>query len=886
MHEQLLLDLYMVMMLMIIQSELLCSLPVLFYFIYTRWGPDAALNKSWPGSPRSSACTTPSRDNSFLNVSDVFSPHKRTHQNELSLTSNSKLLTPAENRSTMKQRRITFHSPRDAFQRSYGYEPEEATDWSSALMAKLPTRFLNGKSSVQLERPPDVLTGESTNKPEVKQDESNKETEQEKEDDADDKNTTDFELEQMRRSIYERAFCKQQSYGVQFRKETETTKDKKDDESEQHKEFLTAEDSRNVGTTEKRNMRLSYDKISFPPPLHPGASVMSELSPLSPAWYPSPTETPGRANHRGTPHLPSRFLKAMQTLQQSDIDLPSTINQKLTDNLLSHESAQNSNENSDDKQNVQNNLSTNQNLSHSQNIQDGSSGRRKEVHEEDTRDMQTVDDTGGNIDLEPWELDNKNTRGNIERVLENSDEQVSKAVNTGVEDINKNTTDPQANLENSTGVSINKNMFSTSPSQTQESNNNILEHNLEQDGNYSPGHNLKEVTCHLTKSDHYANEAKDPVPSLAHPYMHDTQSFEVANDIEHSQLPVTEQNYFDGDFKRYPKSESISDVETPRSFIDEETKFQDIFVKSCDQPEPLFEAVNQSDKTTPSKYKLLTSPNQSQSMLETRDNTEVSESALQAEHQSQDETQRTHDSKWSRKDCKTITKALSRDVALYEPELQNEISRDRKVDMIRYVSLERDRNESHDHKGNTQFFNYDVAGVEPKYSRRETRVKVTSQELEELKKELDQGTTGTGNEEHEQNEVKRKNNLVDATSVVTQTLTAMLTDSLKTFQKGRSVDHQKPAHSGKNLRGVLPEVVKRSAEPEPEVNIADEPEEKLPFIGNVEDVVTVHSPNKQSNIRNQEENITATEDRKRERMRKSEDKVYYDCTTFLPDEIM
>ena len=779
----------------------------------------------------------------------------------------------------------------DAVHRSYGYDPEESMDWTSAMMAKLPTRFLNGKSSIQLERSPDVLTDESTHKLEVKKDESNKEAEQEKEEDANDKNRTDFELEQMRRSIYERAFCKQQSYGVQFRKEMETTEDKKDDESEQHREFLSAEDSRYVGTAEERDTRSSYDKISFPPPLHPGVSVMSELSPLSPAWYPSPTETPNRANHRGTPHLPSRFLKAMQTLQQSDIDLPSMINQKLDANLLSNESVQNSCENSDDKQNVQNNLSTNQNLSHSQNIPVVSSATKKAVHEESARNVQTADDTGGNIDLEPWELDNDITRGKKERVLEHSDEQGSKAVNTGVEDINKNTTDLENNPESTTNVSINKNTFSTTPSQIQESNNNNLEHNLEQDQHYLSGQNLKEVTYHLTKSDHYANEGKDTLPSLAHPYMHDTQSFEVANDIDHKQLPVTEPNSiaFGGDFRRNPKSESISDVETPRSFTDEETKFQDIFVKSCDQPEPLFEVVNQSDETTPSKYKLVTSPNQSQFILETSDNIDLSESVFQAENQSEDETQKTHDSKWSKKYPKTITKSLSRDISLHQPEQQNEISRGRKVDMIHFVSLERDKNETRDLQGNTQIFNCNVASVEPNNSRRETRVKDTSQALEELERELDQGTTGTGNE---QTEVKRKKNLVDATSVVTETLTAMLRDSLKTFQKGNSVDrrheitHQKQAHSGNILPEVLPEVVKGSAKPEPEVNTADVPKEKLPFIRNVEDAVAVHSPSEQIDIKNQRENITATEDRKGLGIRESEDKVCYDCTSFLPHEIM
>ena len=812
-------------------------------------GPDALLNKSWPGSPRSSACTTPSRDNSFLNASDLFSPHKRTHQNEFSQASNSKLLTPAENRSAMKQRRITFHSPMDAFQRSYGYEPEEATDWTSALMAKLPTRFLNGKSSVQLERSPDVLTDESTYKPEVKQDESTKETEQEKKEDANDKNTTDFELEQMRRSIYERAFCKQQSYGVQFRKETETTEDKIDDESEQHREFLGAQDSRNVGTAEEKDARLSCDKISFPPPLHPGVSVMSELSPLSPAWYPSPTETPGGANHRGTPHLPSRFLKAMQTLQQSDIDLPSMINQKLDDTLVSNESARNS---PNDNWNVLNNLSRNQNVSQSQ---DGSSVKKKGIHEDSTRNVQTVDDTGGNIDIEPLELDNNNIRSNLKRILDYSDEQDSKAVNTDVEDNNKNTTDLENEPENTTDVSINKKMFHTFPSQTYESNNNNLEHNLEQDQHNLSLQNLKEVTYH---SDHYANETQDAVPSLAHPYMHDTQSFEVTNDIDHRQLPVTEQNYFGGDFRRNPKSESISDVETPRSFMDEETKFQDIFVKSCDQSEPLFEAMNQSDKTSPSKYKLVSSPNQSHSMLETSGITEVSESVFQAENQSEDETQRTHDSKWSFK-ATCATKALSRDVALHEPELLNEISRGR--------------------KGNTQSFNHEIAGVEPNNLRRETRVRDSSQELEELERELDQDTIGIGNEEHAQKEVKRKNNLVDATSVVTQTLTAMLRDSLKTFQKERDVDrrhqiiHQQHAHHGKILPEVFPEVVKGSIKKKPEVNTADKPEEKLPFIGNVEGGITVHSPNEQIDVKNQEENVTAEEDRKCGGMKKSEDKV-------------
>ena len=751
-------------------------------------GPDTPLNKSWPGSPRSSAYTTPGRDNSFMNVSDLFSPYKRTRdQNELSQAGGSNLLTPMDNRSAVKQRRITLHSPMEALQRSHGYEPEESMDWTSAMMAKLPARFLNGKSSVQLERPPDVLMDESTTKPEVKLHESNKNTEQEKERDVDDKNTTDFDPEKMRRSIYERAFCKQQSYGVQFRKETKTTEDKKDESEEPRK--LHSADSSDVGTAEKRDRRWSSDKRSSPRPLHPGVSVMSELSPLSPAWYPSPTETPEGANKRATPHLPSRFLRAMQTLQQPDMDLPTMTNQMPDDNPPSNESIQDSilsNDNSDDNQNVQNNLSANPNSCHNQNIQDGPSAKKETIHEEPSRDVQTLDDTGGNIELEPWELDDNNSRRNI---------------------------------------------FNKSPSQTQEQNNN-LDRNLEQNQHYVSGHNLNGVAYHLTNSDHYANEAQDVVTSLAYPYMHITQSFDVANDIYHKQLPIAEQNSvtFGADLRRKEQSELVSDVETPRSFIDEETKFQDIFVNSCDQSEPLFEAVNQSDKTTPSRYKQVNSSDQSQSILETSDNTEVSDGVCLAESQSEDGRQKMHDSNLRR----TYSKTPSRDVTDYDPQTQNEISRDRKVDLIHYIALERDKNDTYDLKGNTQNFNYDVAGVEQINSHPETRVKDSSQELEGLKRELNQGTSSTGNEddyEHAQKEEKHKRNLVDATSVVTQTLTAMLKDSMKAFRKEKSVKRrheitQKQAHthSGNIEPEVLPEVGKQETKPGPE---ADET-----FIGN------------------------------------------------------
>ena len=752
-------------------------------------GPDTPLNKSWPGSPRSSAYTTPGRDNSFMNVSDLFSPYKRTRdQNELSQAGGN-LLTPVDNRSAVKQRRITIHSPMEALQRSYGYEPEESMDWTSAMMAKLPARFLNGKSSVQLERPSDVLIDESTNKPEVKEDESNKKTEQEKEGDVDDKNTTDFDPEEMKRSIYERAFCKQQSYGVQFRKETKTTENKKGDESEEPRKYGSV-DSRDADTAERSDRRWSSDKRSSPRPLHPGISVMSELSPLSPAWYPSPTETPEGANKRATPHLPSRFLKAMQTLQQPDMDLPTVTNENPDENPISNETIQDgilSNEKWDDNQNVQNNLSANPNSFRSQNIQDGPSAKKKTIHEESTRDVQTLDDTGGNIELEPWELDNNNSRRNI---------------------------------------------FNKSHTQTQEQNNN-LDRYLEQDQHYVSGHNLREVPYHLTHRDHYTNEAQDAVTSLAHPYMHVTQSFDVTNDVtNHKQVSVTEQNSvtFGVNLTRNEKSESVSDVETPRSFIDEETKFQDIFVNSCEQSEPLFEPVNQSDKTTPSRYKQVNSSDQSQSMLETSNNTKVSDNVYLAETQSEDERQKMHDSNLPR----TYSKILSRDVTDYEPETQSEISRDRKVYMIRYIALDRDKKETYDLKGNTQIFNYDVASVEQINSNREARVKDSSQELEGLERELKQGTTGTRNEDvdaHVQMEEKQKRNLVDATSVVTQTLTAMLKDSMKTFRKGKSVKRgheitQKHAHAhSENIQPeVLPEVDKQVIKPEPE---ADET-----FIGN------------------------------------------------------
>ena len=655
----------------------------------------------------------------------------------------------------------------EALQRSYGYEPEESMDWTSAMMAKLPARFLNGKSSVQLERPPDVLIDESINKPEVKEDESNKKTEQEKEGDVDDKNTTDFDPEEMKRSIYERAFCKQQSYGVQFRKGTKTTENKKGDESEEPRKFGSV-DSRDADTAERSDRRWSSDKRSSPRPLHPGISVMSELSPLSPAWYPSPTETPEGANKRATPHLPSRFLKAMQTLQQLDMDFPTMTNENPDENPISNETIQDgilSNEKWDDNQNVQNNLSANPNSFRSQNIQDGPSAKKKTIHEESTRDVQTLDDTGGNIELEPWELDNNNSRRNI---------------------------------------------FNKSHTQTQEQNNN-LDRNLEQD--------------------HYTNEAQDAATSLAHPYMHITQSFDVANDIYHKQLPVTEHNSvtFGVNLRRNEKSESVSDVETPRSFIDEETKFQDIFVNSCDQSEPLFEALNQSHKTTPSRYKQVNSSDQSQSLLETSD-TEVSGGVCLAENQSEDGRQKMHDSNLPR----TYSKTLSRDVTDYDPKPQKEISRDLKVDLIRYITLERDKKDTYDLEGNTQIFNYDVAGVERINSHPETRVKDSSQELEGWERELKQGTIGTGNEDedaHVQKEEKQKRNLVDATSVVTQTLTAMLKDSMKTFRKEKSFKRRHEitqthahVHSGNTEPDVQPEVGKQAIKPEPE---ADET-----FIGN------------------------------------------------------
>ena len=263
--------------------------------------------------------------------------------------------------------------------------------------------------------------------------------------------------------------------------------------------------------------------------------------------------------------------------------------------------------------------------------------------------------------------------------------------------------------------------------------------------------------------------------------------------------------------RRNEKSESISDVETPRSFIDEETKFQDIFVNSCDQSESLFEALNQSDKTTPSRYKQVNSSDQSQSMLETSDNTEVSDSVCLAGNQSEYGRQKMHVSNLPR----TYSKILSRDVTDYEPESQNQISRDRKVDRIRYIALERDKSDTYDLKGNTQIFNYDVAGGERINSHRETRVKDSSQEL-------NQGTSGTGNEDEDEHAQKDKRNLVDATSVVTQTLTAMLKDSMKTFRKGKSINEitQKHthAHSGNIEPEVLPEVGKQSIKREPEAD--------------------------------------------------------------------
>ena len=122
-----------------------------------------------------------------------------------------------------------------------------------------------------------------------------------------------------------------------------------------------------------------------------------------------------------------------------------------------------------------------------------------------------------------------------------------------------------------------------------------------------------------------------------------------------------------------------------------------------------------------------------------------------------------HASRWPRHYSQAITKALSRDLSDYEPELQEEITRPRYLDMIRYVSSERDQNETYELKETTQVFNPEVEAPSDVNENVEF-IKDTSQELEELTKEL--GKLDAAQQEVADVEEERRKSLVDATSVV------------------------------------------------------------------------------------------------------------------------
>ena len=882
-------------------------------------GPDTPLNRSWPGSPRSSACATPRRDSSFQTLSNLTpltnnsGPARRKHSDVTppvisgltpEMFNSSYLSSPVSNEPSERRRRITFHSP---LQGLHGYHTAEGgtygnqTEGPMDFLSKLPARFLNGKSSIEFQHPPEIYKDESISKPEMKQD------------DADiipgeaslDPESFGFDPGEMKRLIYEKAFCKQQSYGVEFRKQWKTTEVESGDGLAQPGRHLSVQDSfKGSRSGDTSHRRWSYMDRTNPPPLHPGVSVVSELSPLSPAWYPSPTETPGPAFGRGMPHLPSRFLKAMQTLEQPELADSSPTNESTGHVELTH---QNSRDNNDPNLVVRGNELTNQNLEDesianqniiNNNVSNYIATNKEAINENQpeeafndnqpmtnddaektdcidllnsSRDTQTMDDTGGDIDIEPGDLVNKvghnikvghdnylgqnleqseEIRQNIDTNEENTKDAKSiqdsevleqTALTEGLRGALDN--DPEGNINAASMYSQNNNPchYNSSQSQTKvkvkfDGHNDHLGQNIEP--------NICDNGVELVTNREFPPDGAKKRGMLLDNFS--TQSFELA--IE----STDDQTQFSGkksvtlaeDFRKMAKSDTISDVETPRSFLDEESKFHDVFVNSYDQSDPFLEpdinldqprlfrnnSVDQSgpfldleDSTNQSKRDQTDRPD----LSKTLDTDQLEEEVLLP-------------SRWSRNYSRVITKALSRDLSEYEAGLQEEITRPRNLDIIRYTSGEGDQNEIYEQnetynlRENTQVYKPEILDSSS-FKENVELIKDTSQELHELEKEL--GSLDAGRQEHDDDDVmkERKKSLVDATSVVTHTLTALLKDSLKKFQDERNKRREQAIkHEFLQPEVKEPETIDQEVEPD------ESRQERMSFNGNVEEIIAVH----------------------------------------------
>ncbi len=176
-------------------------------------------------------------------------------------------------------------------------------------------------------------------------------------------------------------------------------------------------------------------------PLLPGYSVMTDMSPLSPAWYPSPGDSPSPPGEHGVSHLPSRFKKCLEPLETSDIDMqisscdvtPLSANQDSDPNSIDDKMNQSSNDNSggvcvDDVITEPSNQQSDNSVVPHCDVKMSAvqvANDNQDNNECNTeRSVQTLDDTSGDINIEPNSKQNlsvEKTKVDCDRTTEKSE---------------------------------------------------------------------------------------------------------------------------------------------------------------------------------------------------------------------------------------------------------------------------------------------------------------------------------------------------------------------------------------------------------------------------------------------------------------------------------
>ena len=246
-----------------------------------------------------------------------------------------------------------------------------------------------------------------------------------------------------------------------------------------------------------------------------------------------------------------------------------------------------------------------------------------------SRDTQTLDDTGGDIDIEPYVP--------IRKVGHNRE--ISHSDHPNMEEAEENT----QNVENTNIIIFGENKRGEVLGQT--AFINYLNVDLKRD----PESELNAISIHSQNVDNISSQTSDNYQivdqdmygndawsldndfgnhnELSFKYANDVgngrladQSFALASDIPGGEIkiPAKKTVKFADYYRNVTKSDTISDIETPRSFLDDEKKFHDVFVNSYDQSEPFLEpAVSeiQSEQTLHGTTDQNTYPGQSDTLV-------------------------------------------------------------------------------------------------------------------------------------------------------------------------------------------------------------------------------------------------------------------------------